>query len=68
MDLQELSGRSVGEKLAKIRQVISDLGADALLVTMLDEVAWVFNVRGSDVPNTTVPLAYGVIHKKYAKL
>lgn len=68
MDVQELSGRSVGEKLAKIRQVTSDLGADALLVTMLDEVAWVFNVRGSDVPNTPVPLAYGIIHQKYAKL
>lgn len=35
---------------------------------MLDEVAWVFNVRGSDVPNTPVPLAYAIIHQKYAKL
>lgn len=35
--------------------------ADALIITALDEIAWLFNIRGSDLPYTPVLRAYTII-------
>lgn len=37
------------------------LKADALVLTALDEIAWVFNIRGYDLPHTPVLRAYAII-------
>jgi Xaa-Pro aminopeptidase len=42
--------------------------ADALLVTALDEIAWLFNLRGSDVSYNPVFLSYAIITKDGATL
>ena len=44
------AGLSVAEKLVVVRQELLKHEADALVLTALDEVAWLFNVRGSDIP------------------
>jgi Xaa-Pro aminopeptidase len=59
----QFSGRSSADKLADVAKVLEKAGADALVVTMPDCVAWVFNIRGSDVPYTPVVLAYAILHK-----
>jgi hypothetical protein len=41
---------------------------DAMVVTALDEVAWLFNLRGSDIPYTPVFTAYAIIDSKKAIL
>lgn len=62
------AGKSVPEKLTSLRNEMKDCGADALAVTMLDEVAWLFNLRGSDVPHNPVFLSYALITQTNATL
>lgn len=64
----EWAGRSVSDKLADLRQQMAEAGAGALLVTMLDEVAWLFNLRGGDVSYNPVFLSYGVVTPDSATL
>src|SRR5439155_1482743 len=45
----EVTGRSVTEKLTAIREEMAKAGAEALILTKLDEIAWVTNLRGSNV-------------------
>ncbi|KAG9018813.1 hypothetical protein FRB90_009283 [Tulasnella sp. 427] len=47
----EYSGQTSKEKIAGIRKELKDkhAGGEALVVNMLDEVAWLFNLRGSDI-------------------
>ncbi len=42
--------------------------ADAVLVTALDEIAWLFNLRGSDVSYNPVFLSYAIVSKEGATL
>jgi Xaa-Pro aminopeptidase len=57
----EYAGRSSADKRADIAQQIRALGADHLVLGALDEVAWLFNIRGSDVPRTPVVRAFGLL-------
>ncbi|EFJ06918.1 hypothetical protein SELMODRAFT_186551 [Selaginella moellendorffii] len=57
----EFAGRSVAEKLADIRGKLSQERAFALVVSTLDEVAWLFNLRGSDVMYNPVVHAYAIV-------
>lgn len=54
------------EKLSKVREKMEEERADALLVTALDETAWLLNLRGDDVKHTPVFLAYMFITKRRA--
>lgn len=56
------------EKLALTRDAMKKAGADTLLVCALDDVAWLCNLRGSDLPNTPVFLAYLLIREESADL
>ena len=43
-------------------------GADALAISALDEVAWLFNIRGGDVPYNPVCIAYAFVTQEEAVL
>lgn len=43
------SGQSPSDKITKLREVLDKNKYKAFVVTMLDEVAWLFNLRGSDI-------------------
>lgn len=62
------AGVTVADKITKLRQEMKEAEAVALAVTMLDEVAWLFNLRGSDVPHNPVFLSYALITDKEAIL
>lgn len=62
------AGLSREEKLLKVREQMEEQGADLLLVTALDEIAWILNLRGNDVKNTPVFLSYLLISKVQATL
>lgn len=62
------AGLSREEKLFRVREQMEKEGADALLVTDLTESAWLLNLRGSDVKNTPVFLAFLLLTKKRALL
>jgi Xaa-Pro aminopeptidase len=61
-------GESHQDKLLKIRQHLKEKKQYGVIVSALDEIAWVFNLRGSDVECNPVFYAYAVITKTDATL
>jgi Xaa-Pro aminopeptidase len=57
----EIAGRSAAEKLAEIRETLAKDKLDAVLLTLPDSIAWLFNIRGGDVAHTPVALAFAVV-------
>lgn len=49
------------EKLARLRQVIAERGADWHFIATLDDIAWLFNLRGSDVSYNPVFISFALI-------
>ncbi len=58
---EEYAGETAKAKLARIRKELATLGAEAMLVSKLDEVAWLANIRGRDVHCCPVVLAYMLV-------
>ena len=63
---ESLTGESVADKLARVRAAMSRQGAAALVLTRLDDVAWLTNLRGADVPHNPVFEAYAVVTRDQA--
>ncbi|MFG0412678.1 aminopeptidase P family protein [Pseudomonas sp. zjy_8] len=59
---------SRAEKLAQLRQGILAKGADWHFIATLDDIAWLFNLRGSDVSYNPVFLAFALINQQQAIL
>jgi len=64
----ERAGLTRADKLARLRDELTQIGADALLLTALDEIAWLLNLRGADVPYNPVALAYLILEPRGAQL
>ena len=60
------AGRTRAQKLTQIREVMAKTGADTHLITTLDDIAWTFNLRGEDVCNTPVNLAFALVTRDRA--
>ena len=60
----KFAGEAAPEKLARVQAEITTLKADALIVSDPHNVAWVFNIRGSDVSHTPLPLAFATIPRE----
>ncbi len=57
----EISGGSTAEKIGRIRSTMATEGARSHVVGTLDDIAWILNLRGADVPYNPVFLAYLII-------
>lgn len=64
----EYSGEPCGHKIERIRQVLKGNGAKGLLISALDEIAWVLNMRGTDVHCNPVFVSYLLITSVSATL
>ncbi|CAI0551295.1 unnamed protein product, partial [Linum tenue] len=62
------AGVDVVSKLSFLRSQLVDAGCSAIVVSMLDEIAWLLNLRGGDVPNSPVMYAYLVVTMDDTKL
>lgn len=58
---EKYSGESFESKVNRIRNIMRENSATVHVITTLDEVAWIFNIRGNDVIYTPVVLAYAAI-------
>lgn len=58
----EHAGKSASEKRAEVAEWLAARGLDAAVVTALDSVAWLLNIRGSDVDRTPVALSFVLAH------
>lgn len=65
---EQYAGRSAAEKLADVRAELAAKNCTALLVTKLDHVAWLLNLRAADVENTPYALAFCYVDGQQAVL
>ena len=56
------AGRSSADKRSEVADWLKQEGYDATVVSALDSIAWLLNMRGSDVDNTPVALSYVLAH------
>lgn len=64
----ELAGEEASHKLGRLRTQLRDLHADGILVTQLDDIAWLTNLRGTDVHCCPLFVAYLVVEADQATL
>lgn len=57
-----VAGQSAAAKRQDVADWLTKEGADAVVLSALDSIAWAFNVRGQDVSRTPVALAYALIN------
>lgn len=62
------AGKSTVEKLSDLRDAMKKNKAQIHLMTALDEIAWLFNLRGNDIVNNPVFLSYALITQDEAYL
>ena len=60
---EEIAGRSFEEKRKCVMEKVEKEGADSLLLTKLDDLMWLFNIRGCDVECNPVAISYGYLTK-----
>ncbi len=65
---EKYSGRSAAEKLAQVRAKLKEEDAQALIVSKLDDIAWLYNVRANDVVGNPVVIAYAFVSQDKAIL
>ena len=59
---EENAGRSSADKRAEVADWLKKEGLDATVVSALDSIAWLLNIRGADVDRTPVALSYVIAH------
>ncbi len=64
----KFAGQSRAEKFEQIRNVMEKAGANCCVMTGLEDIAWTFNLRGSDAPNNPVNIAFALVDKKLVRL
>ncbi len=65
---KKYTGKSVAEKLNELRAEMKKLHADVFVMSALDDIAWLFNIRGNDVDYNPVVIAYALVDDKSANL
>lgn len=64
----DVTGESSESKLSRLRSIMSKKKADYHLIAKLEDIAWLFNLRGSDVENTPVFFSFALISKNDTRL
>lgn len=64
----QYAGRTASDKLAEIRTAMKEKGADHYLLSSLDDIAWLFNIRGGDILHCPVVLAHALVMEEEAVL
>ena len=57
-----LAGEQHGDKRARLAQELHEAGQSGAVLTLPDSIAWLLNIRGSDIPRNPVPHAFAVLH------
>lgn len=64
----QYTGKPVSEKLADIRKEMEKCGADLHVLTTLDDICWMLNIRGDDVDYFPLVLSYALVTMDGVKL
>lgn len=60
------SGVKSGDKIKKVREVLKNSNADSILISSLDTIAWLFNIRGNDVHCNPVAVCHAYVSAQEA--
>jgi Xaa-Pro aminopeptidase len=58
---EKFSGESTASKLCRVRGTMKDTGASHHIITTLDDIAWLLNIRGNDVMYSPLVLCYAIV-------
>lgn len=58
---QKYAGKQFKEKVEDLRKELEKKKSAGMVISMLDEIAWLFNLRGSDIPYNPVFFSYAVV-------
>jgi Xaa-Pro aminopeptidase len=59
---EALAGRPALEKIEEIAKLVAEKRADAAVLTDPASIAWLFNIRGGDLPHTPFPLSFAIVN------
>ena len=62
------AGKSASEKISKVRKAMKENNVENYLLTSLDDIAWLFNIRGNDILFNPVALCYAIVTEETANL
>ncbi len=65
---EQYAGEPVQSKLARIREAMTKKKADAMIISALDEIAWLLNIRGTDVEYNPMVISYVVLESNRCTL
>ena len=65
---ESVTGESASSKLSRVRRYMAEKGADYHLITKMEEIAWLFKLRGNDVANTPIYFSFALIEQERASL
>ncbi len=65
---EKYAGESTASKLARLRREMRAVGADTHVLTTLDDICWLINLRGNDIAYSPMVLSYAVIGSDYFDL
>ena len=58
---EKYAGKSAAAKIAELRKKMKELKATVHILTSMDDIVWLLNIRGNDVPCNPVVLSYAVV-------
>lgn len=58
---EKYAGETMAQKVSRVREKMAECGAGVHILTSLDDIAWLYNMRGNDIANTPVFMAYTMI-------
>jgi Xaa-Pro aminopeptidase len=64
----DYAGKTVSQKLSEVRAQMNYVGASSLVISSLDEIMWLFNIRGKDVLCNPVSICYAIVKEDSAHL
>lgn len=67
LDVECFGGTPRGEKIGWLRSWMHENGHDKILLSSLDEIAWLLNVRGSDIDYNPLVISYLVVAQDYIR-
>lgn len=59
---EEFAGETSTSKRERVAKTLADAGADSAVITAPDSIAWLLNIRGSDVAHTPLPLSFAILY------
>ena len=62
----KFAGKSIEEKISELRNSMKEKNADLTIITSLDDIAWLFNIRCNDIENTPVAISYAIVERDKA--